>query len=57
MTRFANSIGWPWLDIKYKDVIATLKLKWYYSCLGSSHFVATYKREVLMKCLKGILFN
>jgi hypothetical protein len=27
MTRFANSIGWPWLDIKYKDVIATLKLK------------------------------
>ena len=27
LTRFANSIGWPWLDIKYKDVIGTLKAK------------------------------
>src|SRR6218665_903844 len=27
MTMFANSIGWPWLDIKYKDVIANLKKK------------------------------
>ena len=47
MTRFANSIGWPWLDIKYKDVIGTLKSKnGTIAVLGCSHFVVTYKREV-----------
>lgn len=50
MTMFANSIGWPWLDIKYKDVIATLKSKNNKTAvLGSSHFVCTYKREVFTK--------
>jgi len=50
MTLFANSIGWPWLDIKYKDVIATLKSKDdTIAVLGSSHFVCTYKREVFGK--------
>jgi len=53
MTLFANSIGWPWLDIKYKDVIATLKSKQgLIAVLGSSHFVCTYKREVFSKMPK-----
>lgn len=47
MTKFANSIGWPWLTMKYKDVFLTLEanngLK---AMVGCSHFVATYKREV-----------
>lgn len=47
MTRFANSIGWSWLDIKYKDVIGTLRSKNdKIAVLGCSHFVSTYKREV-----------
>ncbi len=50
MTRFANSIGWPWLDTKYKDVIATLKGKNNtVAVVGASHFVGTYKREVFNK--------
>lgn len=53
MTRFANSIGWPWLDIKYKDVIATLESKsGTIAVLGCSHFVATYKREVFSQLPK-----
>ncbi|AMC10153.1 hypothetical protein Lupro_02315 [Lutibacter profundi] len=47
MTKFANSIGWPWLDDKYKDVYATLKAtNGTVAMVGCSHFVATYKREV-----------
>lgn len=47
MTEFAKSIGWRWLDIKYKDVIATLEGKnKTIAVLGCSHFVVTYKREV-----------
>ena len=47
MTRFANSIGWPWLDEKFKDVIVTLKAKnGTIAVIGNSHFVGTYKREV-----------
>lgn len=47
MTEFAKSIGWRWLDIKYKDVIATLEAKnGTIAVLGCSHFVVTYKREV-----------
>lgn len=47
MTKFANSIGWPWLDIKYKDVIGTLQANnGTIAVLGCSHFVVTYKREV-----------
>lgn len=47
MTKFANSIGWPWLDEKYKDVMATLKgANGTSAMVGCSHFVATYKREV-----------
>ena len=46
MTRFANSIGWPWLNDEWKDAIGTLKAKdGTIAVLGSSHFVATYKRE------------
>lgn len=54
LTRFANSIGWPWLDIKYKDVIGTLKAKnGTIAVLGCSHFVATYKQEVFDELPKG----
>ena len=54
MTLFANSIGWPWLDIKYKDVIATIKGKDdTIAVLGSSHFVCTYKREVFTNMPKN----
>lgn len=53
MTMFANSIGWPWLDEKYKDSIGTLKAKdGCISVLGSSHFVATYKSEVFSQLPK-----
>ncbi|MFB3389169.1 glycosyltransferase [Flavobacterium sp. LAR06] len=54
MTLFANSIGWPWLDIKYKDVIATIKGKDNtIAVMGSSHFVCTYKREVFTNMPKN----
>ncbi len=47
MTRFANSIGWPWLDEKYKDVYLTLEAKnGFKAMVGCSHFVATYKTAV-----------
>ena len=47
MTLFAKSIGWPRLDHKYKDVIATLDMpNGNKAVVGCSHFVATYKREV-----------
>lgn len=50
LARFANSIGWPWLDTKWKDTIATLEAKnGQIAVVGSSHFVATYKREVFNK--------
>tara|TARA_R110002049_G_scaffold3795_5_gene27652 strand:- start:131144 stop:132169 length:1026 start_codon:yes stop_codon:yes gene_type:complete len=46
MTKFANSIGWPRLDEKFKDVMATLKANnGLEAMVGCSHFVATYKRE------------
>jgi sulfur carrier protein ThiS len=47
MTRFANSIGWSRLDLKFKDVIATIKANNNtIAVLGNAHFVGTYKREV-----------
>lgn len=53
MTRFANSIGWPWLDKKYKDVIATLRSRNdHLAVVGNAHFVGTYKREVFKKLPK-----
>lgn len=54
MTRFANSIGWSRLDAKFKEVIATLKLKNGATALvGCAHFVATYKNEVFTEMPKG----
>ena len=54
MTRFAKSIGWPWLDDKFKDVYATLELKnGAKAMVGCSHFVATYKREVFKEIPEG----
>ncbi|WP_130734319.1 glycosyltransferase family 2 protein [Flavobacterium sp. J27] len=53
MTKFAKSIGWPWLDEKYKDVIGTLQSKnGTIAVLGCSHFVATYKTEVFSELPK-----
>ena len=47
LTRFANSIGWPWLDEKYKDIILTLSgSNNIRAVVGSPHFVATYKKEI-----------
>jgi hypothetical protein len=47
MTAFAKSLGWRWLDLKYKDVIATIEAKnKTIAVLGCSHFVVTYKKEV-----------
>ncbi|WP_281753095.1 glycosyltransferase family A protein [Neptunitalea chrysea] len=47
MTRFANSIGWPWLDEKYKDVYLTLENNnGFKAMVGSSHFVSTYRKQV-----------
>jgi hypothetical protein len=47
MTRFANSIGWPWLDEKFKDIIATLRGRNNtFAVVGNAHFVGTYKSEV-----------
>lgn len=54
MTKFANSIGWPWLDEKFKDVYATLKAtNGTMAMVGCSHFVATYKSEVFTKIPDG----
>ena len=53
LTRFANSIGWPWLDDKWKDTIGTLTSKnGTVAVLGCPHFVATYKREVFQELPK-----
>jgi hypothetical protein len=47
LTRFANSIGWSYLNDKVKDVIATITSKNNtIAVVGNSHFVGTYKNEV-----------
>ena len=48
LTKFAKSIGWEWLDDKWKDVIMTIddsdnKLK---AVVGCNHCTVTYKREI-----------
>lgn len=53
MTRFANSIGWSRLDLKFKDVIATLKADNTIAVVGNAHFVGTYKREVFQALPQG----
>jgi hypothetical protein len=54
LTRFANSIGWPWLDNKWKDVIMTIKgnngIK---AVVGCNHCVVTYKKEIFEAMPKG----
>lgn len=47
LTRFANSIGWRYLNEKVKDVIASVEAKdGTLAVIGNSHFVGTYKKEV-----------
>lgn len=48
LTRFAKSIGWVWLDEKWKDVIMTIEasktnLK---AVVGCNHCTVTYKKEI-----------
>jgi hypothetical protein len=47
LEKFANSLGWPFLDDKYKDVIMTLKHGNVISVVSAAHCVATYKTEYL----------
>lgn len=54
MELFAKSIGWSFLDIIYREFIATLKSKnGKIAVLGSSHFVCTYKREIFSQMPKN----
>ncbi|MDO7135391.1 glycosyltransferase family 2 protein [Algibacter lectus] len=47
LTKFANSIGWSYLNEKVKDVIASIIAKdGTLAVIGNSHFVGTYKSEV-----------
>ncbi len=46
MTLYAKSIGWPYLDKKWKDVIMTLTENDITAVVGAPHFVATYKSEL-----------
>lgn len=47
MTMFAKSIGWPWLDSIWKDVILTIENKnGNKVVLGCNHSVVTYKNEL-----------
>ncbi|GGD02407.1 glycosyltransferase family A protein [Hyunsoonleella pacifica] len=47
MTKFAKSIGWPWLDKKYKDVILTIESdNGTKAVVGCNHMAVTYKTEV-----------
>jgi hypothetical protein len=47
LTLFAKSIGWPWLDTKWKDVILTIENnKGIKAVVGCNHSVVTYKREI-----------
>jgi len=48
LTKFAKSIGWEWLDEKWKDFIMTIEasnssLK---AVVGCNHCTVTYKREI-----------
>ncbi|MDD7885184.1 glycosyltransferase [Flavivirga sp. 57AJ16] len=48
LTRFAKSIGWEWLDKKWKDVIMTIDapLNDLKAVVGCNHCTVTYKREI-----------
>ncbi len=47
LTLFANSIGWPWLDEKWKDAILTIENdKGLKAVVGCNHSVVTYKKEI-----------
>ncbi|MDP5158586.1 MAG: glycosyltransferase family 2 protein [Flaviramulus sp.] len=47
LEKFANSLGWPFLRDKYKDVIMTLKQDNVIAVVSAAHCVATYKTEYL----------
>lgn len=48
LTKFAKSIGWEWLDKKWKDVIMTINAPKgdLAAVVGCNHCVVTYKREI-----------
>ncbi|GAA4815368.1 glycosyltransferase family A protein [Litoribaculum gwangyangense] len=47
LEKFANSLGWPFLHDKYKDVIMTLKQDNVIAVVSAAHCVATYKTKYL----------
>tara|TARA_B100002049_G_scaffold168616_1_gene126949 strand:- start:7807 stop:8835 length:1029 start_codon:yes stop_codon:yes gene_type:complete len=47
LENFAKSIGWPWLDQKYKDLIMTIRAPdGRKAVIGNSHFCVTYRASV-----------
>jgi hypothetical protein len=47
MTQYAKSIGWPWLDEKYKTKYLTVKAKDNFKAVvGNGHFCVTYNNSV-----------
>ncbi|WP_396601590.1 glycosyltransferase [Algibacter sp. R77976] len=44
---FAKSLGWPYLEDKYKDLILTLKKNNFIAVVSAAHCVATYKTKYL----------
>lgn len=54
LTRFAKSIGWPWLDNKWKDVILTIESNsGVKAVVGCNHCAVTYKKEIFEVLPKG----
>ena len=54
MTRFVQSIGWPRLDRKYKEVILGLKsTQGVKAVVGCNHMTVTYKTSVFRTLPKG----
>jgi len=47
LERFAKSLGWPYLEDKYKDVIMTLEENNVTAVVSAAHCVATYNTSYL----------
>ena len=48
LEKFANSIGWSYLNDYQKNTILTISKKGSKAIVGCSHFCTTYKREALL---------
>ncbi|KAA5822444.1 glycosyltransferase family 2 protein [Algibacter amylolyticus] len=47
LEKFAKSLGWPYLEDKYKDLILTLNNNEFIAVVSAAHCVATYKTQYL----------